>query len=113
MDHVALVVAEVADGDTSDRHAIDPRHRDSNLDVDVGELVASLSDQENLTQVEFLLLDDNSEDETLALLHHHTSGLSNFYVLTGSALPQGWIGKTWALQQLFERANGEIIVSVD
>ena len=79
----------------------------------VGELVASLRDQENLTQVEFLLLDDNSEDETLALLHQHTSGLSNFHILTGSTLPQGWIGKTWALQQLFERASGEIIVSVD
>ena len=79
----------------------------------VGELVASLRDQENLTQVEFLLLDDNSEDETLALLHQHTSGLSNFHILTGSTLPQGWIGKTWALQQLFERASGQIIVSVD
>ena len=81
--------------------------------TNVAELIDSLRAQKNLVQVEFLLLDDNSEDETLALLHHHTSGLSNFYVLTGSALPQGWIGKTWALQQLFERANGEIIVSVD
>ena len=79
----------------------------------VGELVASLRDQENLTQVEFLLLDDNSEDETLALLHQHTSGLSNFHVLTGSTLPQGWIGKTWALQQLFDKSSGEFIISVD
>ena len=36
IDHVALVGAEVADGDTSDRHAIDPCHRDSNLDGVVG-----------------------------------------------------------------------------
>ncbi len=79
----------------------------------VGELVASLRDQENLTQVEFLLLDDNSEDETLALLHQHTSGQSNFHILTGSTLPQGWIGKTWALQQLFDKSSGEIIISVD
>ncbi|MEY4337808.1 MAG: hypothetical protein RL680_703, partial [Actinomycetota bacterium] len=28
-------------------------------------------------------------------------------------LPQGWIGKTWALQQLFERSSGEIIISID
>ncbi len=79
----------------------------------VAELIDSLRAQKNLVHVEFLLLDDNSEDETLALLHHHTSGLSNFHILTGSTLPQGWIGKTWALQQLFERASGEIIVSVD
>ena len=79
----------------------------------VGELVASLRDQENLTQVEFLLLDDNSEDDTLALLQQHVSGLSNFQILSGTALPQGWIGKTWALQQLFDKSSGEIIISVD
>jgi cellulose synthase/poly-beta-1,6-N-acetylglucosamine synthase-like glycosyltransferase len=79
----------------------------------VGELVASLRDQENLTQIEFLLLDDNSEDDTLALLQQHVSGLSNFHVLNGTTLPQGWIGKTWALQQLLERSTGEIIISID
>ena len=81
--------------------------------TNVAELIDSLRAQKNLAQVEFLLLDDNSEDATLALLQQHTSGLSNFHILNGSTLPQGWIGKTWALQQLFERASGEIIVSVD
>jgi glycosyltransferase involved in cell wall biosynthesis len=81
--------------------------------TNVAELIDSLRAQTNLAQVEFLLLDDNSEDETLALLHQHTSALPNFHILNGSTLPQGWIGKTWALQQLFERASGQIIVSVD
>ena len=81
--------------------------------ANVVELIDSLRAQKNLVHVEYLLLDDNSEDGTLALLHQHTSGLSNFHILNGSTLPQGWIGKTWALQQLFERASGEIIVSVD
>ena len=81
--------------------------------TNVVELIASLRTQTNLAQVEFLLLDDNSEDGTLALLHQHTSGLTNFHILNGSTLPQGWIGKTWALQQLFERSSGQIIVSVD
>jgi cellulose synthase/poly-beta-1,6-N-acetylglucosamine synthase-like glycosyltransferase len=81
--------------------------------TNVAELINSLRAQKNLVHVEFLLLDDNSEDETLALLHQHTSSLSNFHILTGSTLPPGWIGKTWALQQLFERSSGEIIVSVD
>ena len=34
-------------------------------------------------------------------------------MLTGGPLPQGWIGKTWALQQLFEKSAGGIIVSID
>jgi len=79
----------------------------------VGELVASLRNQRNLTQVEFLLLDDNSEDDTLALLQQHVSGFSNFHTLSGTALPQGWIGKTWALQQLLDKSTGEIIISID
>ena len=79
----------------------------------VAELVALLHNQKNLTQVEFLLLDDNSEDETLALLQQHTLGLTNFQIVSGTTLPQGWIGKTWALQQLVERSSGEIIISID
>jgi len=79
----------------------------------VAELVNSLRTQQNLTNVEFLFLDDNSEDGTLTLLHQHTTGLSNFHALSGSTLPQGWIGKTWALQQLYEKSSGEIIVSID
>ena len=79
----------------------------------VAELVASLHHQKNLTHIEFLLLDDNSEDETLALLQQHTLGLTNFQIVSGTTLPQGWIGKTWALQQLFERAQSEFIISVD
>lgn len=79
----------------------------------VAELVASLHHQKNLTHIEFLLLDDNSEDETLALLQQHTLGLTNFQIVSGTTLPQGWIGKTWALQQLFERSSGEIIISID
>ncbi len=84
-----------------------------NESENIVELIETLRNQKHLSDVEFLLLDDNSEDDTLTLLHQHTSGLSNFHVLTGSALPQGWIGKTWALQQLFESTSSEIIVCVD
>jgi glycosyltransferase involved in cell wall biosynthesis len=79
----------------------------------VAQLIQNLASQKHLLNVEYLLLDDNSEDQTLALLHQHTQGLSNFTVLTGGPLPQGWIGKTWALQQLFEKSAGEIIISID
>jgi cellulose synthase/poly-beta-1,6-N-acetylglucosamine synthase-like glycosyltransferase len=79
----------------------------------IAELVVSLKNQKILPQIQYLLLDDNSEDETLSLLQQHTSGLMNFQILSGTALPSGWIGKTWALQQLFERSTGEIIISVD
>jgi len=74
-------------------------------------LVATLSAQEG--DFHFYLLDDNSEDQTLDLLKRFTSGNPRFTVITGAALHDGWIGKTWALQQLFVASKEEILVSID
>lgn len=84
-----------------------------NESENVAELINNLRNQKHLTNVQYLLLNDNSEDDTLALLHQHTSSLNNFTVINGSELPDGWIGKTWALQQLLQASRGEIIVSID
>ena len=76
-------------------------------------LIESLKNQRSLSNVEYIFLDDNSEDESFELLIQSTSGLANFHVIKGLELPSGWIGKTWALQQLLEASSGEIIVSID
>ncbi len=74
-------------------------------------IVATLSAQDG--PLRFYLLDDNSEDQTLNLLQRFTSGDTRFTVIKGVPLADGWIGKTWALQQLFEASSEEIIVSID
>ena len=79
----------------------------------IPELIENLRGQKHLSHVQYLILNDNSEDETLALLNQHTAGLNNFTVIDGAELPAGWIGKTWALQQLLRASNGEIIISID
>ena len=79
----------------------------------IHQLVACLNAQTDLTHVEFIFLDDNSEDETLSLLQQELVGLENFTVIKGQPLTTGWIGKTWALHQLLEASSGEIIVSID
>jgi len=79
----------------------------------IHQLVACLKAQTDLTHVEFIFLDDNSEDETLSLLQQELVGLENFTVIKGQPLTTGWIGKTWALHQLLEASSGEIIVSID
>ena len=76
-------------------------------------LVSSLLSQNSLTNVEYLFLNDNSEDESFDLLTSALSRHTNAKVIQGSPLPPGWIGKTWALQQLLEASRGEIIVSID
>ena len=63
-------------------------------------IVATLAAQEG--SFHFYLLDDNSEDATFSLLNRFTSNDSRFTVIQGGALNEKWIGKTWALQQLFD-----------
>ena len=76
-------------------------------------LVSSLLSQNSLTNVEYLFLNDNSEDNSFDLLVSALSHHTNAKVIQGSPMPPGWIGKTWALEQLLELSKGEIIVSID
>lgn len=74
-------------------------------------IVATLTAQEG--SLHFYLLDDNSEDKTFELLQLFTKADPRFTVIQGAALKEKWIGKTWALQQLFDASNEEILVSID
>ena len=74
-------------------------------------VVATLAAQEGLFH--FYLLDDNSEDQTFELLQRFTQADSRFTVIKGAVLKDKWIGKTWALQQLFDASDEEILVSID
>ena len=74
-------------------------------------LVATLAAQEGL--LHFYLLDDSSEDQTLELLQRFTKADSRFTVIKGAALKDKWIGKTWALQQLYEVSKEDVLVSID
>ncbi len=74
-------------------------------------IVATLAAQEG--SFHFYLLDDNSEDKTLELLQQFTKADSRFTVIKGASLKDKWIGKTWALQQLFDASNEEVLVSID
>jgi len=74
-------------------------------------LITTLFEQKG--DLHFYLLDDNSEDNTFELLQQFVAGDRRFTVLEGAALAPGWIGKTWALQQLFENSTEEIVVSLD
>jgi cellulose synthase/poly-beta-1,6-N-acetylglucosamine synthase-like glycosyltransferase len=74
-------------------------------------LVATLAAQEG--SFHFYLLDDNSEDQTHELLQRFTTADSRFTVIKGVVLNDKWIGKTWALQQLYEVSKEEVLISID
>ena len=76
-------------------------------------IIETLAAQENLSNVEFLILNDNSTDKTLELITSATRSDSRFKIMQGSALPHGWLGKPWALAQLSESAKGELLICID
>ena len=84
-----------------------------NEELNAVAIVETLAAQENLKDVEFIILDDNSSDKTLKLVRTASSKDSRFNLIQGAALPEGWLGKPWALSQLSEISRGEILVCID
>ncbi|WP_440102255.1 glycosyltransferase family 2 protein [Streptosporangium sp. H16] len=57
---------------------------------------------------EVIVVDDESRDGTARL----AAGLGA-KVVTGAPLPDGWVGKQWALRQGVEAAGGDVVVTLD
>lgn len=53
--------------------------------------------REQAPEVTVLMVDDRSDDGTASVAE--TAGLVNLHVITGKAMPGGWTGKLWALDQ--------------
>lgn len=63
--------------------------------------------------VEILVLNDNSEDETGEILARLAAEDARLKVLSGTALQEGWLGKCWACHQLSQRAKGQLLCFTD
>ncbi len=81
--------------------------------TNIVDLVDSLKAQTGISDLKFYFLDDNSEDETLELLKQEVSGDQRFTITSGQQLPEGWLGKPWALEQLRSKAKADYIVNID
>ncbi len=83
-----------------------------NEEAVIGECVRSLLAQD-YPDFEVLVLDDGSTDGTGAVLAGLAQEDSRLRVLSGRPLPEGWIGKHWACQQLADAATGELLLFTD
>lgn len=73
----------------------------------------SLLAQEHLGDLEILVLDDDSTDETAEVVRSVAAGDPRVRVLSGRPLAPGWRGKPHACSQLAEAARGSVLIFVD
>jgi cellulose synthase/poly-beta-1,6-N-acetylglucosamine synthase-like glycosyltransferase len=81
--------------------------------ANITELVASLKAQVGVSDLKFYFLNDCSEDQTAELLQEAVSDDARFVVINGSELPDGWLGKPWALEQLRSKVHADYLVNID
>ncbi len=83
-----------------------------NEEHNIGALLRSLTLQ-RYDQCEIIVLDDNSEDGTGAIIDEIAGNNDRVTKIVGTPLPDGWVGKNWACHQLSLTAKGEIFLFVD
>lgn len=68
---------------------------------------------QNYTNIEVLVLDDNSDDRTSLIVKTLAKGNSRVRLIQGDPLATGWLGKNWACHQLSQAAKGGYFLFVD
>ncbi|MGZ5282036.1 MAG: glycosyltransferase [Bacteroidia bacterium] len=81
-------------------------------------ILTVLNDLKNQTynNLEIIVLDDYSEDNTFTLAEdffHANAQTMAGKIIKGEALPNSWLGKNWACNQLQKHASGEFLLFVD
>ncbi len=78
----------------------------------LGPTLESVLDQKGV-ELEVLVLDDASTDDTAVVARAVADGDRRFTLLDGRPLPAGWLGKPYACWQLAQAATGEVLVFLD
>ncbi len=63
--------------------------------------------------LELIIVDDRSTDGTSAILDELVAEFTALQVIHNDRLPEGWLGKCWALHLGAERASGEWLIFCD
>ncbi|MDR3146531.1 MAG: glycosyltransferase [Treponema sp.] len=83
-----------------------------NEEQNIGRCLDSLCRQ-NYKNYEILVINDNSTDDTWAIISGMARRDPRIRVFNGEPLPDDWYGKPFALHQLAREARGEILLFTD
>src|SRR5690606_21069572 len=75
-------------------------------------LLQSLKEQD-YQNIEVIILDDNSEDNTYALCEEFCESDARFRTIRGNKLEKKWLGKNYACHQLAKEASGHYLIFID
>ena len=85
-----------------------------NEETHIALTIESIRNQIGLTDVEIIILDDQSTDSTAAIVQQLAAENSDITLVTNDVNPpSGWLGKPNACNLLSKRATGSVLVFVD
>jgi chlorobactene glucosyltransferase len=84
------------------------RNEEKNIRRCIGSLLS-----QNYPNFEIIAVDDRSKDSTLDILKEIAFRHNNLQVIEGNPVPEGWVGKNYALWQGVKRAKGDWLLFVD
>jgi len=105
----ALTIRVVNNTSSEVAHSVSVLIPMRNEEENVTDCINSIISQVGLKQFEIITLNDHSEDETANLL----AKFPNIKNLDGKPLPDGWLGKSWACQQLADASSSDYLVFID
>lgn len=83
-----------------------------NEEQNIIDLLLSIKEQD-YENYEVIILDDNSNDNTLKICTDYCQSNNRFNIISGKKLPDDWLGKNYACSQLAELAKGEYLIFLD
>jgi cellulose synthase/poly-beta-1,6-N-acetylglucosamine synthase-like glycosyltransferase len=84
-----------------------------NEELNAQDCVAGLMAQSSLKELQIIIIDDQSTDNTAEVLKKAIGGDTRFSVIRTEGPRSGWLGKVSALQTGFEKSKGEIMICLD
>lgn len=69
--------------------------------------------KQNHKNLEIIVYDDNSTDNTPLILKNYSENFSFIKTIKGEKVPEGWTGKNWACYNLAKSSQGDLIVFMD